>query len=582
MIKPLINISLSFVLMSAGVAWGLAQRDFEKQLEQYNYFSNSPATFATFCYGDECQSAAVGHKSFDRAAGVTTSSLTSIGSNSKFITAVLAMILVERGELSLDDQLVDFFPEYSLWRGVSVRHLLQQSSGIPCYLFSQDGLRRTILSAFNWQTRIWKPSELVALVGKQPLSFAPGSRVEYNNTNYVLLGMILEKVTRTPLAVLLDREIFGPLEMRDTYLHLIESEKQRRVSGYIPLQVPMPDWLFNLLAQKVEKTGNYLETTRLVDDSLTWAAGGMVSTTADIAKLLRALFTEKLLSRERLQEMMDFRQGTVMGYPLIYGLGLMELPSDHGKLIGHGGLTPGYQIFSNYLPEKDLTLNLAQNLGPGQTYSIYFDMLDVLSSSIAVKTFAARDAVYKARLGNEAIHLRTYGKLMPKDTPTTFFSRAFGYALVNMRNAGSGYQEFETFVDEKDGRSLLIVRGSAGSNPFAGADGQSKSNAFVEIRVDRNTVLAASDSLFVERGDNPDLLFAYRGIATTQADGSKTICVSDVIDRARESVFQIDGQQSETFELGQTIKFVGNIPFKRIAQNDIPKELQDANVTICK
>lgn len=580
--KPLSVVFALSLIGSTTAAFGLTQRDFAKQLEQYNYFSNSPATFATFCQADDCQSAAVGHRSFERNTEVTTDNLISIGSNSKFMTAVLAMILVEKGEISLDDQLTDYYPEYALWQGVTVRHLLQQATGIPCYLFSKDGLRRTILSAFNWQTRIWKPSEVVALVEKQPLQFKPGSRVEYNNTNYVLLGMIIERATRTPLAVLMEREIFAPLAMRDTYVSVIESEKQRRVAGYVPLQVPMPDWLFNLLAQKIEKTGDYIETTRLVDDSLTWAAGGMVSTTADIAKLLRGLFTGKLISQDRLQEMMDFRQGTVMGYPLIYGLGLMRLPSEHGDLIGHGGLTPGYQIFSNYIAEKDLTLNLAQNLGPGPTYSVYFDLLDVLSTNVGVKTFATRDAVHPARLANEAIHIRTYGKLIPEGTPSIFFSRAFGYARVQSKNPGSSYQAFETFRAEHDGRSVLIVRGLVGSNPFAGAEGQSKSSGFIELVIDREAVLASNDSLFVDQGQNPNLIFAYRGTVTTLADGKKSICISDVIDRSRELAFQIDGQEGEAYDMGQTIKFVGNIPFKRLSMRDVPPELQEKEFTLCK
>ena len=120
---------------------------------------------------------------------------------------------------------------------------------------SGKGIKKTALSLFNIRTRIWKPRELIEGVVNEPMLFAPGEKSAYNNTNYVLLGMIAEKTMGESAEVLLDRYIFTPLGMNDTYLRLIESEKYRRINGYFPMNIPVPDWLINILSSKIEKIG---------------------------------------------------------------------------------------------------------------------------------------------------------------------------------------------------------------------------------------------------------------------------------------------------------------------------------------
>ncbi len=177
------GIILASFVSSSGV-FGQSNADiFQDEVAQSNFFSNSPATFATFCFADECHAASSGHLQINGKEEVDNHSLINIGSNSKFITAILTLILIDKGYMSLDDTLASYFPEYAHWKGVKIRHLLQHSSGVPEYLFSDAGKNRTILSYFSWHTRVWKPSELVATVVKEPAVFEAGSRVVYNNTN---------------------------------------------------------------------------------------------------------------------------------------------------------------------------------------------------------------------------------------------------------------------------------------------------------------------------------------------------------------------------------------------------------------
>lgn len=577
-LSHLLGLSL---FMSASQVYALSTEEFTRQVDQYNFFTNSPATFATICRADDCFSTALGSKSIQRREPVSSESLFSIGSNSKFITAILTLRLVDKGVLRLEDQLTDYFPEYSLWKGVTVRDLLQHSSGVPPYVFSEDGLRRVTLSVFNWRTRKWKPQDLVGIVQKMPLIFPPGSRVEYNNTNYVLAGMILQKAANKPLGVLLRDELFGPLGMNDTFLSLSETDRNRRVSGYVSMHAPVPNWLFNLVAWKVDAVGDYLDTTRIFDDSFTWAAGGMLSTTADLAKLLRALFAGNLLSPQMFAEMKTFRSGIVLGMPFVYGLGLMKMPSDQGELLGHGGLTPGYQTLTNYLPSQDLTLVLSQTIGPGQLYSFYFDLLDIVTRDNAYRDFVPMPEVAESRLPDQALHLRFYGKITDGRPTGSPFPKGVGYSKLKSRSFPAVYQSYSSRIVEREGRKYIVLEGTTGGNIFGGRNGQDSKREFVRLFIDRSDLVVGGPGLTsdVER---PNAVFVYRGSETKDANGVAKECVAEVMDRSRAHFVQIDGLEGESFELNQTVKVVGNIPLKKLSLIDIPDELRHESIEVCR
>lgn len=577
------GLALGALLTSTGASAKSNSDIFEDEVAQCNYFSNSPATFATFCFADECHSAASGYTKINGSEAVTPDKLMTIGSNSKFITAILTLIMVDKGYLGLDDTLATYFPEYAHWKGVTLRHLLQHASGVPEYLFSEKGTQRTILSYFDWRTRVWKPSELVALVAKEPSIFEAGTRVEYNNTNYILLGMVLEKVARRPLEVLLDREIFAPLGLQNTYLSLMKSEEFRLVSGYYPLDLPIPDWIVNFLSPKVEKSGNYLDTTRGFDASYLWAAGGMVSTSGDLAKIVRALFTGRLISQELLEEMKNWRNGEVLGFPLRYGLGLMTMPSPYGELLGHGGMTPGYYSVSNYLPQRDVVITMGQNIAPGPTYSVYYDLIDLVNRDFPGKEFVVDEALSPAKLPARSIHIRARGKLLPESPSFGFFSAAFGYSLVKKlpRNEET-FRNFQTNIVERDGRSYLTISGSPGTSPYFGQSGKSSEGTpFLKITIDQEKLRARGSGVY-RKGEGDGMIFAYRGFSQVDEQGKRSFCVSEVLDRRRASAFQVDGQKDETFEQGETLKFVGNLAMTKAYPGRLPSELPREFRTVCK
>ena len=552
---------------------------FQQDIRESNYFSGSPATFASFCIKDSCLSTVAGYTDFTRKQPVDAYSLSSVGSLSKYMTAVLTLKLIEEGYLHLDDTLAQFFPEYEHWQGVTVRDLLSHSSGIPDYLFTPEGTKRTLYSVFDWHQKIWRPREILDLVIKEPSVFPAGTKVEYNNTNYVLLGMILEKATRRSLDALLEREIFAPLGMHDTYLTLPESQKHRRVAGFFPMELPLPDWLFNLIAHKVEKAGSYIETTKIFDPSLTWSAGAVVSTAEDLTRFTKGLFSGKILSAASLEAMQEFRAGTVLGMPFEYGLGLMRQTTAYGTLLGHGGLTPGYQAISNYIKERDQVITVLQNMAPAQAYSVYYDLIEQIQSNFQDPAFISDPTVNPEALEARSVHLRLRGKVTGNNQPGSYFSPSFGFVRIEDKKPEEGlYQSFSSQWNE--GEHKLVLRASSSPFPLFGlGNDTSKGIPLLELHLDRDSLVARGLGSFA--GDEAqDSLQAYKGRMFPSASGRK-ICLEQVGDTTREAHFRIQTSLNGQLEVGETIKFAGNIPLRTAKLDDLSAELKAAGWEIC-
>jgi D-alanyl-D-alanine carboxypeptidase len=207
--------------------------------------------------------------------------------------------------------------------------LLNHTSGIFNFTEDTDFLTR----ALTPPTPIWTPLELVQVATAHPPTFAPGAGWSYSNTNYVLVGMILTKVTGVPVARLLERRITGPLGLRNTYLADTAAFTGPYAHGYLP-----PSLL---------GTTDYLDVSDL---SPNWVstAGAVVSTAPDLARFYRALLGGRLLSPPLLREM---KTTVPAADGLNYGLGLFSVATGCGTLWGHDGSVPGY-LSSSYTDDR--------------------------------------------------------------------------------------------------------------------------------------------------------------------------------------------------------------------------------------
>ncbi|TDQ19476.1 D-alanyl-D-alanine carboxypeptidase [Algoriphagus boseongensis] len=286
----------------------------------------------------------------------------------KTFTAVTIAKMVEEGKLSFEDPMYRFLPD-SLTQGlhvldgkdwtreITIAHLLQHRSGLSDYFEDQPYQGENMLTiAFEEPNKFWEPIELLDFyLGRFQAQFVPGTNYHYTDTEYLLLGLIIEELEQKPLhEVFLDR-IFSPLGMMNTSMHL-RSEPIEKPS------TPMMEIYFG-----------DLEVSQMISLSSDWAGGGLQSTSKDILIFIKALFEGKLIQKETLEEMQHWTPASKGTY---YGFGLMKwnlkelfplLPKL--TLIGHSGFTGSYMYFC---PELDAYLAGTFNQSEFQKGSVEF------------------------------------------------------------------------------------------------------------------------------------------------------------------------------------------------------------------
>jgi D-alanyl-D-alanine carboxypeptidase len=240
-----------------------------------------------------------------------------VGSVTKTFVATVVLQLVGEGKLRLTDTVERWLPGVVPNGGrITLRMLLNHTSG----LFDYGGDRKWLAAAYRDPMRDWPPREIVAVATAHKPHFAPGAGWSYSNTNYVVLGLIVEAATKHPLATELRHRILTPLQLHGTSL-----PTQPRIGGRYA-------------------HGYFLRPLQDVSDgspSVVWAAGALVSTADDIATFYRALLGGRLLSPELLREM---RTTVTPASGFSYGLGLQKLDGPCGTFWGHSGGSPGYAV----------------------------------------------------------------------------------------------------------------------------------------------------------------------------------------------------------------------------------------------
>jgi len=195
-----------------------------------------------------------------------------IGSVTKSFVATVALQLVGEGKLGLDDHLERWLPGLvPNGDDITVRQLLNHTSGL--YDYTDD---------LPEPPRPFQPRELVAIATDHRPLFAPGTRFSYSNTNYILAGLVIERVTGQRLAAQLQQRIFQPLDLGDTELPVTEQAlASPSIHGYAPRE---KGW------RVTDGPAGLLDVTEM-DPSWAWAAGAMVSTTSDLARFYQALLS---------------------------------------------------------------------------------------------------------------------------------------------------------------------------------------------------------------------------------------------------------------------------------------------------
>ena len=248
-----------------------------------------------------------------------------LGSITKQFTAAAILLLAEEGKLNVQDRIEKHLPGYPTHgHTITIEHLLTHTSGIQSYTGMPGWMRDRIMTPM-------KPEEIIEGFKKEPMNFAPGERWAYNNSGYILLGAIIEKVSGKSYEAFVKERIFDPLGMTSSYYDNSEPIIKKRAAGYTG-------------DAKEPRNARYLSMTQ------PYAAGSLASTVDDLARWDQALVTGKILKLESLA--MAWKPYVLKGgEPTTYGYGWGPAKLRGRKSIAHGGGIFGFSTFALTLPD---------------------------------------------------------------------------------------------------------------------------------------------------------------------------------------------------------------------------------------
>lgn len=268
-----------------------------------------------------------------------------LGSLTKQFTATLVLLLQQDGKLNIADPVSKYLPDApKTWEKITLAELLGHTSGIPSFTDSKEfGV---------WRMSPHTTDEELAFFKDKPLDFEPGTKFAYSNSNFEVLGAVIEKVSGRKYGDLLEERIFRPLGMKNTGLDTDELILPKRAEGYMP-------------------GPKGLMVARSESMTVPWAAGSLYSTTGDLLKWEHGLFDGKVLSAESLKLMTTPRKGD-------YGLGVFVTKKNGLTVVDHGGGIEGFNTHLAYVPEKKIAVVVLSNVNGGAPDQMGGQLLDVV------------------------------------------------------------------------------------------------------------------------------------------------------------------------------------------------------------
>ncbi|MFF0558192.1 serine hydrolase domain-containing protein [Streptomyces sp. NPDC004266] len=257
-----------------------------------------------------------------------------IGSETKTFTVTALLELVDQGKVSVDDPISKYVDGVPNGDRITLRNLASMRSGLFNYS-ADEGFYKALTSD---PYRPFTPQELLSYSFKHPVQFQPGAEFDYCNTNLILLGLVVEKVSGTPLHEFVQKNVVEPAGLRHTVFPTDAAFPSPHAHGYT-----------------VQTASGKLEDSTDWNPSWGWAAGAMISDLQDLRTWARVVATGTLLTPRTQAERLKTYPSGVPGAG--YGLGIFDVQG----WIGHNGSLPGYESLTIYLPEAKATLVVLLN-----------------------------------------------------------------------------------------------------------------------------------------------------------------------------------------------------------------------------
>ncbi|MGV3509320.1 MAG: serine hydrolase domain-containing protein [Sphingobacteriaceae bacterium] len=277
-----------------------------------------------------------------------------IGSITKMFTAVMIFQLIEEGKINLTTSINQFFPEIPNAEKISISNLLNHRSGLHNFTDDKDYA--------SWMTQPKTHDEMLAIISKSKVDFEPNEKASYSNSNYIILGYMIEKITNQPYSKNITNRITSKIGLTNTYYGDKINTSNNESHSY-------------------RFANNWIKSSE-TDMSIPGGAGGIVSTPTDLTKFIEALFSQKLISKNSLLQMKAITDG--------YGMGMFQYPFNTKKAYGHNGGIDGFASSLAYFPEDSLAIAYCSN---GLAYSINDILIGALSivfgKDYSLPTFSA-------------------------------------------------------------------------------------------------------------------------------------------------------------------------------------------------
>jgi D-alanyl-D-alanine carboxypeptidase len=299
-----------------------------------------------------------------------------VGSVGKTFAAATALQLIKEGRIGLDERIEKYlgrepwFSRLPNAKEITVRQLLNHTSGLVRYEFKDQFTRD--LTANPEKT--WKPAELVAYLLDEKPPFAAGQGWDYSDTNYIVLGMIIEKVTGKKFYEEANRRLLKPLKLTDT-IPQDGPRLKRVIQGYAGPTNPFGG------KDEMIQAGKFV-----INPQFEWTGGGYASTTHDLARWARMIYQGKAFSPDLLPQVLEGVPALRLGRETKYGLGVIIRQTSAGTSYGHSGFFPGYMTDMMYFPEQKVAIavqvntSVPRNLGKPLA-RVLVEMMEVINSN---------------------------------------------------------------------------------------------------------------------------------------------------------------------------------------------------------
>lgn len=292
--------------------------------------------------GNVIYSRAIGYSSISDASKQPSTTLTKyrIGSITKMFTTTMIFQLVEEGKLKLTTTLDTYFPKLPNANKITIGNLLNHHSGL--HNFTNDA------EYTGYMTQPKNQDEMLAIFSKSKVDFQPNEKAEYSNTNFVILGFIIEKITKQSYSINLKQRITSKTGLSNTYYGGKTNVHNNECFSY--------------------QFAGYWKQMPETDMSIPGGAGAIVSTPTDLTKFIEALFSLKLIKQSSLDQMKTITDG--------FGMGMFQIPFYDHKAYGHGGGIDGFGSNLAYFPDAGLAIAYCTN---GMVYPLNDILIGVLS-----------------------------------------------------------------------------------------------------------------------------------------------------------------------------------------------------------